>query len=112
MGDERLEVLRMVGEKKITVEEAERLLKALDEREQRRESSGPRPEWKAGLFGLGENLRGIGELIRSTVEEAVGGIGFGFEEEFGGLEEVPTVDGRFEVPEGTTLLIKKRSHGN
>ena len=112
MSQERIEILKMVGDKKITVEEAERLLRALDEREHRGEQGGRADRHGFGLFGLGENLRGIGDLIRTTVEEAVTGIGFGFDLDREGLEEVPVKDGRFEVPAGSQLVIRQRFHAD
>ena len=112
MGTERTEVLKMVAEKKITVEEAERLLRALDESDRRREQ-GPKQESRGfGLFGLGESFREIGDVIRTTVEEAVTGFGFDFDLTKDGLEEMSVRDGRFEVPPGTELTIRQRFHGN
>jgi hypothetical protein len=113
MGDERTEVLKMVAEKKITVEEAERLLRALDEGDRRREQSPGKSEPRGfGLFGLGESFREMGEVIRNTVEEAVTGLGLDLDLGRDGLEEVPVQDGRFEVPAGTELTIRQRFNGS
>ncbi|MHB8878292.1 MAG: SHOCT-like domain-containing protein [Myxococcaceae bacterium] len=112
MSDERTEVLKMVADKKISVEEAERLLRALDESDRRREQS-PGPSSRGfGLFGLGASFRGIGELVRTTVEEAISGFGLDIDLDHEALEEVAVRDGRFEVPAGALLAIRQGFHGN
>ncbi len=78
MGEERMEVLRMIAEKKVTVEEGERLLRALDDRE--RGQPPPRPsddargrERSSGF--IAEMMGSIGTMVQGVVNEALGGFG-------------------------------------
>ena len=110
MGDERIEVLKMVADKVITVEEAERLLRALDEGERRKsEAPPPRAERRRSTVvseafdGRGEVLGAIGEVVESTLSDALQGIeaGLGFEDE---AEGGPM---SFDVAPGTRISVRQ-----
>lgn len=77
MSDERMEVLRMIAEKKITVEEGERLLRALDDRERRpppgREEPPRARDRVPGL--IGDLLGNVGAMMQGLVSDALGGFG-------------------------------------
>jgi len=105
MGQERTEILRMVAEKKISVEEAERLLRAIEDGDRLR------PEGtKAGQrgFRFGEFLGDVGSMVQGVVEEAASGIGAAFGDEEPGGEVLPLAGGRFEVAAGSRLMIRQR----
>jgi hypothetical protein len=114
MSEERLEVLKMVADKVITVEDAERLLRALDEGERKR--SEPRRAEKrvgvvAGAFdGMGEALGAIGEVVEATIQDAVQGVGeLGFDVDDLGDAAGPT---RFELAAGAALSIRQHGRGS
>jgi hypothetical protein len=120
MSEERKEILRMVADRVITVDDAERLLRALAEGERREESSPPPPPrghrrgrargMGMALGGLGEALAGIGPMVRAVVEDAVSGLAdatleLGDDDEEG-LEAVDLADGRFRLEPGAKLVIR------
>jgi hypothetical protein len=113
MGDEHLEVLRMVAEKKISVEEAERLLRAIDDGERARKGEGAERSDAPGSFRIAEILKEVGSMVQGVVEEAASGIGAAFGEECpAGHQEVVLEDGRFTVPASTQLVVRQRRwHG-
>ena len=76
MNTERIEILEMVADKVITVEEAERLLQALDEGQRRLSaalSGGRVGRLHHGkvVESIGEILAGITPTVRNAVEEAL-----------------------------------------
>lgn len=106
MDDARIEILKMVSEQKISVEEAERLLAALDagEEKRRRPTGGFWEFWKKlDTLGLDEDFRDLGEIIRREVQQAVR-VPFGDHEADRG-DELPVEGGRFAVPAGTGLSL-------
>lgn len=106
MADPRTEILKMLRDGKINVEEAERLLAALDAGAERRSRppGGFFGWWKKlDDLGVDEDLRDIGELIRREVEQAVR-VPFGDHADDAG-DEVPVTDGRFEIPGDTGLSL-------
>lgn len=111
MSEERLEILRMVAAKAISVDDAERLLRALDDGEQKRHQDrcGRGGHLGAKLEGLGEALGGIGTMVHGAVQDALAGIGVEIgEDEEGSLAEAALEEGRFTIPEGTKLEIRQR----
>ncbi|MBN1425891.1 hypothetical protein JXA88_15180, partial [Candidatus Fermentibacteria bacterium] len=106
--DEQREILKMVADKVITVEEAERLLKALDEgsRAQEPRTGKDRGGVGAAFDALGEVISDIGPMVRTAVEDAVSGIGFGADEsEETDAEHLPWDGNPLTVAPGTTLEI-------
>jgi hypothetical protein len=107
MGQERMEILRMVAEKKISVEDAERLLRAIEDGDRSRQESGAAKAGQRG-FRFGELLGDVGSMVQGVVEEAASGIGAVLGDEEPGGEDVPAVGGRFEVASGARLVIRQR----
>jgi len=74
MSDEQREILRMLSESKITVQEAERLLGALDEGQRRRqtemnESSKTQQPMREAISSLRDVVAGIGPFVGRMVGE-------------------------------------------
>jgi DUF4097 and DUF4098 domain-containing protein YvlB len=114
MSDERKEILRMLAEKMISVDEAERLLRALDKGDQKRRErnarseTSPRDSLRVSLDSLGEALSEVGPSVKGVVEEAVSGLaGLRFDEEDDDEEESTEItDKSFPLAEGTSLIIR------
>jgi hypothetical protein len=119
MSEERKEILRMLSEGIIKVDDAEKLLHALDEGERKRaEADRNRPRtfrhvFKPGSFnGIGETLAGIGPVIHDAINEAmegVQGVVVMADPEEGGVP-VSAEGGTFDVPSGASLVIRNRGH--
>lgn len=132
MSDAERDILKMVADKVITVEEAERLLSALHEGGKRQEESksrgghthrmghtfewcGPRRMGKT-FESFGAMLGDIGPMIKNAVDDVVTGLwsddlGESDEEEF---VDVEPIDGKYELLTGTHLVILdswKDGHG-
>ena len=110
MKEERIEILKMVADKKITVEEGERLLRALekgeaDERESRSERFGHRHRGPCGPgdWNWGERFDGLGSKMQEFFDNAFGSV-FGDEYWFEGYElaSVPVEDLKLD---GETTLV-------
>ena len=90
MSDAQRDILKMLSENAINVDEAERLLKALNEGQQRKEEAHSRRRSHHGhtmgsMFeSIGETLADIGPMIKNTVEDVMTGV---FGDELGDLEE-------------------------
>jgi len=117
MGEEQKEILKMLAEGKISIEEAERLLTALDTGKQRRqaESEEPRKQQKQqtvheALNSVREVVAGIGPLVGRLVGEISTEIQK--DRNFPGetdAEELPALevhDGGFPIDAGTRLYIR------
>jgi DUF4097 and DUF4098 domain-containing protein YvlB len=111
MKEERLEILNMVAEKKITVEEGERLLRALekgeaDERESRSERFGPkhRGHCGAGDWNWSERFEGLGFKMQEFFDNAFGSV-FGDEYWFEGYEPSAVPIEEIEVDDKTTVVL-------
>jgi DUF4097 and DUF4098 domain-containing protein YvlB len=111
MREERIEILKMVADKKITVEEGERLLRALDrgeaeERESRSERFGHRHRgpFARGEWGWGDSFEGFGFKAQEFFENAFGSV-FGDEYWFEGYEAAlgPVED--LKLDGGTTIVL-------
>lgn len=113
MKEERMEILRMVAEKIISVEEGERLLRALekgeeDYRAKRFDHHGPRHKHH-GDWDLGERLGEMGFKMQEFFDNAFGSM-FGDEYWFEGYE---TVTGPVEdmlLGDEATLVISNPRH--
>ncbi len=108
MSEEQREILKMVADGVITVEEAERLLRALDEGARARE--GQRHQGRRTVSGaleaLGDLVAEIGPLVRNAVEDAITGIGLGVGEGDEPEGEFAPWDGEpIALSEGTTVDI-------
>ncbi|MDH7512718.1 MAG: DUF4097 family beta strand repeat-containing protein [Clostridiales bacterium] len=122
MKEERIEILKMVAEKKITVEEGERLLRALEkgeaeERESRSERFGPRHRGPCGAadWNWSERFERLGFKMQEFFENAFGSV-FGDEYWFEGYEtaSVPVEDLPLDK-ETTVVLTNSRTayrHGS
>jgi hypothetical protein len=113
MKDERMEILRMVAEKIISVEEGERLLRALDKgqeesRERRFERCGPR-QHRHGDWNLGERMGEMGFRMQEFFDNAFGSV-FGDEYWFEGYEAVKGRAEDINVDADTTLVISNPRH--
>jgi len=111
MKEERIEILKMVAEKKITVEEGERLLRALEkgeteERKSRFERFGPRHcgPFARGDWSWGDSLEGLGFKAQEFFENAFGSV-FGDEYWFEGYEPAPGPVENLKLDSGTTLVL-------
>ena len=94
MKEERIEILKMVSDKKITVEEGERLLRALEkgeaeERECRSEKFGHKHggTYCRGDWSWGDSFEGFGHKAQEFFENAFGSV-FGDEYWFEGFKPV------------------------
>lgn len=107
----------MLAEKIITVEDAEKLLKALDEGERRRAEAGrSRPRtfhhfMRPDAFtGVGQALAGIGPMVHEAVHEAMEGVQnvIVVKEDEEGAQELTNADRSFEIEAGSGLLVRNR----
>ncbi len=114
MSEAQTEVLKMLADKVITVEEAERLLRSLDQAEKQHrdaETSSPRSHRSinAAIDSVGEVLATIGPMVKEAVGEAVSGaadVGFELFDNDDDLEPVEPAEGRFLLEEGSVLVIR------
>ncbi len=111
MSDAQREVLKMLADKVITVDEAERLLRALNEGKKRKEESRSRsggfPGFTSAFESLGETLAEIGPLVKNTIEDVMTGI-FGDESgdpEEEDLEHAEPIEGKYSIAEGIQMVI-------
>ncbi len=111
MSEAQTEILKMLSDNAITVDEAERLLTALNEGEKRREESKSRAggtrSVSSVLDSLGEVLYGIGPMVKNTVEEVMTGV---LGDELGDLDEeelkhVEPIEGKYKIEEGMQMVI-------
>ena len=111
MSEAQRDILKMLSENAINVDDAERLLKALNEGERRREESKSRPKGPRGISSVletvGETLAEIGPMVKSTVEDAMAGV---FGDELGDLDEeelehVEPIEGKYTIEEGMQMVI-------
>jgi hypothetical protein len=110
MTGERIEILKMVAEKKVTAEEAERLLRALDEGQSQRHRQAPgpssAPRFERGMFGLGGLIEEVGSTVQEAMQDAMATLGVSDPHE--GLAHVQVENGAFALPAGSTLTISQR----
>lgn len=106
MSDAQREVLKMLADKVITVDEAERLLRALNEGDKRKEEAKSRaggfPSFSSAFETLGETLADIGPMVKNVVEDVMTGL-FGDEPGDLGeeeLENVEPIEGKYRIAEG------------
>lgn len=103
---ERLEILKMVADKIITVEEAERLLRALSEgSEEAKEKPGDKtePKEKTFKFHWEHFLNGIGPVVKDVVMNAVDAV-IG-EDESANLESVDPESQSITIEPDTELVV-------
>ena len=108
MKEERLEILKMVADKVISVEEGERLLRALEKgggegRAGRSGHHGPRPKHH-GDWDLGERLGEMGFKMQEFFDNAFGSM-FGDEYWFDGYETVSGPAEDIVLDDEATLVI-------
>jgi hypothetical protein len=114
MSEARKEILRLIAEGKVTPEEGDRLLRALDEAaaDGRRDPAGSAPEGgpaRGGRFadGIAQMLEEVGETVRRAVEDAVGSAQRAFDEHRSTTEAVEVRDGGFAIPAGARLKVQQ-----
>jgi len=111
MSQARLEILKLVAEGKLSPEEADRMIRALEEAPSGdAPSEPPPPPGGGGTPGLGETLSQVldqvGETVRGALDDAAGGMRRVFEEHRPGTEAVDVAAGGFELPEGARLKVQ------
>jgi DUF4097 and DUF4098 domain-containing protein YvlB len=114
--DAQRDILKMLAENVITVDEAERLLKALTEgQQQKQEPSFHRRKHPHG-FGtgmgtmfesIGDALSDIGPMVKNTMEDVVTGI---FGDDLGDLEDedfvdIEPIEDSYEISDDTHMVI-------
>jgi DUF4097 and DUF4098 domain-containing protein YvlB len=111
MKEERIEILKMVADKKITVEEGERLLRALEkgeaeERESRSERFGHRHRGPCGPgdWNWGERFEGLGFKMQEFFDNAFGSV-VGDEYWFEGYEPAPGPVEDLKLDGETTVVL-------
>lgn len=113
MKDERMEILKMVADKVITVEEGERLLRALekseeDDRDRRSDRHGPRHRHH-GDWDWGERFSEMGVRMQEFFDNAFGSM-FGDEYWFEGYETVTGPPEDIVLDADTTLVVSNPRH--
>jgi DUF4097 and DUF4098 domain-containing protein YvlB len=108
MKEERLEILRMVADKKITVEEGERLLRALEkgdkeDKDSRADWCGPKHRGSRD-WHLGERFEEMGFKMQEFFDHAFGSV-FGDEYWFEGYEKMTVPVEEIQVDEETSLVV-------
>lgn len=121
MSDSQKEVLKMLADKIISVEEAERLLRALgvEDAPNTEDSPDPVASTKRGLrmviSSINDKLADIGPMIGSMVSEATSGLCLDDDTGLDGdeMESVDFENGAFSIPEGSSLVLQndRRSGG-
>lgn len=114
--DAQRDILKMLAENVIDVDEAERLLKALNEGEQRKEDVHSRHRkphhgigmGMSGMFeSIGDALSNIGPMVKNTVEDMMTGI---FGNDLGDLEnedfiDVEPLEEQYDISADTCMVI-------
>ncbi len=114
--DAQRDILKMLAENVISVDEAERLLKALNEGQQRKDEPQAHRRKShhgigmgmSGMFeSIGEALSDIGPMVKNTVEDVVTGV---FGDDLGDLEDedfidVEPVEEQYEIGADTQMVI-------
>lgn len=113
MSEERLQILRMLADKTISVDDAERLLRAVEAGDAPAPQAPPRKG--AGPFGfgieqIGATINSMGEAIEDVMGDALEGLGL---EGVSGQDssDVPLEDGGFAIPAGSKLVLRNRKGG-
>lgn len=103
MSEARMEILKLIAEGKISPEEGNRLLNALDEQDQ------PAEPGRSSSFGeaLGQVLEEVGETVRRAVDDALGTAQRVFEETRSDAETVEISGGSFEILAGSRLRVQQ-----
>ena len=102
MSKAREEILRLVAEGKITPEEGDRLIAALDAPTSRQD-----PGHSTGFGeGIGQLFQEIGDAVRRGVEEAVSAAQRTFEEHHAGTTPIDVRSGSFDLPQGIRLRVQ------
>ena len=103
MSQARVEILRLIAEGKISPEEGDRLLHALEEPGE--QAGPPRPTG----FGeaVGQILEEVGETVRRAVDDAMGTAQRVFEETRADTESVEIGGGGFDVAPGSRLRVQQ-----
>lgn len=109
MREEVLEILKMVRDGIITVEEAERLLKALEEKDKKSYSKEPF-HFTHSFFGqfLNNLASSISSFIKTTMEDIFGET-FTEEEK---MQEFKISESKFNLPDVESLKIVVKKRGN
>jgi len=125
MEEERKEILRMLSEGIIDVDGAERLLKALGERDERTAQRERHQRFErhvgagaqaGGFASIAEAMSGIGPAVRDAVSGAMSDMPGSSDDPAGeNLPELHSDDGSYEIPTGSSLIIRsagRKRHGS
>ena len=103
MSQARIEILKLIADGKLSPEEGDRMLRALDEQEQTPGQGRP-----AGLGeAMGQLLEEVGETVRRAVDDALGTAQKVFEETRADVESVEIGSGGFDIPPGSRLRVQQ-----
>jgi hypothetical protein len=99
-----MEILRLVHEGRITPEEGDRLLRALDDSSAG--GTGDAPGARRWTEGIASVMQEVAETVRHAADEAIGAAQRVFEETRPGVETISTREGGFDIPPGGRLRIQ------
>jgi hypothetical protein len=104
MSEARIEILKLISEGKISTAEGERLLAALDEKdEQRTGDEAPTESW---TDGIARALQDVVVTVRRAVDDAIGATQRVFDEHRPETEDVQVAGGEFTIPAGAHLKVQ------
>ncbi len=114
MSDARKEILRLVADGKITPEEGDRLLRALEgpsagTGQETPDAAGEAQAGRGGRLadGIAQVIEEVGETVRRAMEDALGTAQRAFDEHRATTESVEIRDGRFSAPPGARLKVQQ-----
>lgn len=106
MSKARIEVLKLVAEGKITPEDAERILRGIDDQAEPETSADDSARSARLGDAISQVLEQVGDTVRNAVGDAVGTAHRVFEEHRPGTEGVGITSGGFDLPPGVHLKVQ------
>jgi DUF4097 and DUF4098 domain-containing protein YvlB len=104
MSEARIEILKLISEGKISPAEGERLLAALDKKDETRtEEETPTKSW---TDGVAQALQDVAVTVRRAVDDAIGATQRAFDEHRPETENVQVAGGEFPIPAGARLKVQ------
>jgi hypothetical protein len=104
MSQARKEILKLIAEGKVTPEEGEKLLRALEESGE--PSVEEEAQAKSWTEGVAKALQDVADTVRRAVDDAIGATQKVFDEHRPGTETVEIIEGCFEVPSEARLKVQ------